>query len=124
MELTVPNWKTATKRQSLFSSLNAICFLFSTPVYSQVSQELQAKLEKPLVDYRHCVFPRAVEFALNSDEPADAIRQAAVAACFRERDTAVEALKRAGMDDAGIKELDRHVDEQLILAAISTRTKK
>ena len=118
------NWRAATKRRCLFSSLYAICFLLSTPSYSQVSQELQGKLEKPLVEYRHCVFPRAVEFALNSSEPADAIRQAALAACFRERDTAVDALKRAGMDDAGIKELDHHVDEQLILAVISTRTKK
>lgn len=99
----------------------SVLFLLTAPCAAQVSDEQKNLVDKPLSEYRNCLFPKAIQFARASNEPADVIRQATLASCYRERDAAVAALKMEGLTDADIGNIDDHVNQQLFLAIISAR---
>lgn len=98
--------------------------LLTLPCFSQVAPELQHEFDSALDNYKQCVFPKAIELARMSEETAEVIRQAAVAACYRQRDAVADILRRNGADEADIRELDNHVGAQLLLAVVSTRANK
>jgi hypothetical protein len=110
-------------RAGHFAGVCAIYLMAVSPSFSQLSQEQEKELDG-IDAYRQCVFPKAVDFAKRSSEPADVIRAAVMAACFRERDAAIAALKNFGIGENEVRDLDRHVEEQILLAVVSTRSKQ
>jgi hypothetical protein len=85
----------------------------------------QRRVLVPLLDaFKQCVFPTATKLALQSNEPADVIRQAALATCSRQHDALAEGFKRSGATETEIiRDIDTFVDGQILRAVLSTRAK-
>lgn len=102
--------------------LCTVAFLANaTPTVAQASPEPQSALDPLLQAYKDCAFPATAKFSLLSNEPADIIRQAAVASCSRQHDALAEGLKGLGASATEIRDLDTFVGGQLLLAVVSAR---
>jgi len=95
----------------------------TTPTIAQMTQDEQRVLDRLIDAHKQCVFAAATKFALLSNEPADVIRQIAVASCSRQHDALAEGFKRLGANPSQIREFDTFVNGQILLAVVSTRSK-